>query len=173
MRVQSLGWEDPLEEGLVNPTDGEAWWDTVHAVTKSQVQWDFGLITMLLCAFIVSSVKWGQCLWLQGFLENPVSVLLKCLDRFWHKHSRNVVVIVAQCLESKSKYQVQSVCATSGAGGAAPVLKSLSPRQLQLHRRDRTPCEKFTGFSSQMEMCRHIHERWAEASRDRKIRDNK
>ena len=43
--VQSLGWEDPLEEEMAthpriscleNPMDGEAWWATVHGVTKSQ-----------------------------------------------------------------------------------------------------------------------------------------
>jgi len=43
--VQSLGWEDPLEEGLAThssvlawriPMDREAWWATVHGVTKSQ-----------------------------------------------------------------------------------------------------------------------------------------
>lgn len=93
-------------------------------------------------------------------------VLLKCLDRFWHKHSLNVVVIVTKCLESKSKYHLK------GAGGAAPVLKSLSPRQLQLNRRDRTTCERFTVFSP-MEMYSQVHERWAEASWDRKMRDNK
>ena len=42
--VQSLGWEDPLEEGMaihssilakrIHPTDRGAWWATVHAVTK-------------------------------------------------------------------------------------------------------------------------------------------
>ena len=43
--VQSLGWEDPLEEEMAthpriscleNPMDGEAWWATVHGVPKSQ-----------------------------------------------------------------------------------------------------------------------------------------
>ena len=42
--VQSLGWEDPLEEGMAVhsgilawriPMDRGAWWATVHAVTKS------------------------------------------------------------------------------------------------------------------------------------------
>ena len=45
-RIQSLGWEDPLEEemathsstlALGNPTDRGAWWATVHGVTKSQI----------------------------------------------------------------------------------------------------------------------------------------
>ena len=44
--VRSLGWEDPLEEGmethssilvLENPMDGGAWWATVH-VTQSRTQ---------------------------------------------------------------------------------------------------------------------------------------
>ena len=43
--AQSLGWEDPLEEGMAThtsilvqriPTDKGAWWVTVHGVTKSQ-----------------------------------------------------------------------------------------------------------------------------------------
>ena len=40
--VQSLGWEDALEKGypllysgLENSMDREAWWATVHGVTKS------------------------------------------------------------------------------------------------------------------------------------------
>ena len=46
-RVQSLGQEDPLEEGvanplqcscLENPTDRGAWWAAVHGVTKSQTR---------------------------------------------------------------------------------------------------------------------------------------
>ena len=47
MRVQSLGQEDLLEEGmgnpfqyscLENPMDGGAWWATVHRVTKSRTR---------------------------------------------------------------------------------------------------------------------------------------
>ena len=42
--VQSLGWEDPLEEGMTTPssipawripTDGGDWWATVHEVSES------------------------------------------------------------------------------------------------------------------------------------------
>ena len=40
--VPSLGWEEPLEEGiplqyscLVNPMDRGAWWAIVHGVEKS------------------------------------------------------------------------------------------------------------------------------------------
>ena len=44
MEVQSLGWEDPLEEGMAThsrilacriPMDRGAWWVTVHGVTKN------------------------------------------------------------------------------------------------------------------------------------------
>ena len=44
MHVQSLGQEDPLEEGMAThssilawgiPKDRGAWWATVHRVTKS------------------------------------------------------------------------------------------------------------------------------------------
>ena len=48
MQVQSLGLEDPLEEGeqgnplqyscLENPMDGGAWPTTAHGVTKSQIR---------------------------------------------------------------------------------------------------------------------------------------
>ena len=43
--VQSLGWEDPLEEGMAThsnilawqiPMDRGAWWATVYGVAKSQ-----------------------------------------------------------------------------------------------------------------------------------------
>ena len=42
--VQSLGWEDPLEEGMAThssilvwrtPVDREDWWATAHGVTES------------------------------------------------------------------------------------------------------------------------------------------
>ena len=45
--VQSLGWEDPLEEGLAMhssvlawriPKDRGTWWATVYGVAKSQTQ---------------------------------------------------------------------------------------------------------------------------------------
>ena len=45
--VQSLGWEDPLEEGMAThssilawriPMDRGAWWATVHEVPKSQTR---------------------------------------------------------------------------------------------------------------------------------------
>ena len=47
MWVQSLGWEDILEEGMATdssilawriPRDRGAWWATVHGVSKSQTQ---------------------------------------------------------------------------------------------------------------------------------------
>ena len=43
--VQSLGWEDPLEEDMAThssilawriPMDRGTWWATIHGVTKSQ-----------------------------------------------------------------------------------------------------------------------------------------
>ena len=42
--VQSLGWKDPLEEGMAThcsilawriPMDRGAWWATIHGITKS------------------------------------------------------------------------------------------------------------------------------------------
>ena len=45
--IQSLGLEDPLEEGMAThsgilawkiPTDRESWWATVHGVAQSQTQ---------------------------------------------------------------------------------------------------------------------------------------
>ena len=46
-RVQSLGWEDPLEKEMAiriqyywleNPTDRGAWWATVRGVAKSRTR---------------------------------------------------------------------------------------------------------------------------------------
>ena len=46
-QVQSLGWEDPLQEGMAThssilawrvPMAREAWWATIHGLTKSQTQ---------------------------------------------------------------------------------------------------------------------------------------
>ena len=39
-QVQSLGWEDPLEEGMSmeNSMDRGAWKATVHGVAKNQTQ---------------------------------------------------------------------------------------------------------------------------------------
>ena len=45
--VRSLGWEDPLEEGMAThssipawriPVDRGAWWVAVHGVAKSQTR---------------------------------------------------------------------------------------------------------------------------------------
>ena len=45
--IQSLGWEDPLEEGMAThstilawrmPMERGAWWAIVHGVAKSQTQ---------------------------------------------------------------------------------------------------------------------------------------
>ena len=45
--VQSLGWEDPLEESMAThssilawriPMDRGAWWATVHGVSKSRTR---------------------------------------------------------------------------------------------------------------------------------------
>ena len=46
-QVRSLGWEDPLEEGIAThsnilawriPMDRGSWWATVHGVAKSRTQ---------------------------------------------------------------------------------------------------------------------------------------
>ena len=45
--VRSLGWENPMEEGMAThfsilawriPMDGAAWWATVHWVAKSRIR---------------------------------------------------------------------------------------------------------------------------------------
>ena len=51
--IQSLGWEDPLEEGVAThssilawriPMDRGAWWATVHGVAKSWTQLSDGCV---------------------------------------------------------------------------------------------------------------------------------
>ena len=37
-RVQSLGWEDPLEKEMENSMYRRAWWATVYRVEKSRTQ---------------------------------------------------------------------------------------------------------------------------------------
>ena len=56
-RVQSLGWEDPLEDGMAlplpysclgNPTDTGAWWAIVYGVAKSWTRLsDYTLLSTL------------------------------------------------------------------------------------------------------------------------------
>ena len=36
--VRSLGWEDPLKEGMANHSSILAWWATVHGVVKNQTR---------------------------------------------------------------------------------------------------------------------------------------
>ena len=64
MQVQSLGWEDPLQEGATSsstlgwriPMDRGAWWAGVHGVTKSQTRLhDWRHIVLLLGVFC----SWG------------------------------------------------------------------------------------------------------------------
>ena len=68
MLVRSLGWEDPLEEGMAthsqyscleNSMDGETWWATVHGVTKSLHSRHKGII---LVEVRLSSVKMSMML---------------------------------------------------------------------------------------------------------------
>ena len=54
--VQSLGWEDPLEEGMaiyssILAMDRGAWWATVHGVAKSQTQLKQLSMDTLCCIF--------------------------------------------------------------------------------------------------------------------------
>ena len=52
--IRSLGWEDPLEEGMAThsntlawriPMDRGAWWATVHKVAESRILLSEGLST--------------------------------------------------------------------------------------------------------------------------------
>ena len=64
--VQSLGWEDPLEEGMAThssilawriPMDRGAWWATVHGVAESDTtERDF----FSLFGELKSHMPWGQ-----------------------------------------------------------------------------------------------------------------
>ena len=64
--VRSLSQEDPLEEGMAThsgdvdwriPTDREAWWATVHRVTKSWTRLK-QLSTALHNTYIKISLEW-------------------------------------------------------------------------------------------------------------------
>ena len=57
--VRSLGWEDPLEEGMVIhssilawriPMDRGAWWATVHRVADSDINWAIKHSTRTYCS---------------------------------------------------------------------------------------------------------------------------
>ena len=61
--VQSLGWEDPLEEGMATPSsilawripmDRGAWWTTVHEVAKSRTRRE------RLCERLSTHTLWKQ-----------------------------------------------------------------------------------------------------------------
>ena len=70
-QVWSLGWEDPLEEGMAThssilawriPMDREAWRATAHGVTKSR--WDWSDWALILFFPIPSPLRvhcWGGC----------------------------------------------------------------------------------------------------------------
>ena len=63
MRVQSLGWEDALEEGMATLSNILAWripWSeaTVHGVTKSQTQLE--RLTFSLFHFSLKKIANGQ-----------------------------------------------------------------------------------------------------------------
>ena len=60
--VRSLGWEDPLEEGMAThssvlawrfPMDRGAWWATVHGVPESQTRLNDQQFLLHLLLFIV------------------------------------------------------------------------------------------------------------------------
>ena len=94
--VQSLGWEDPLEEGMGThssilvwriPMDRGGWWATVHGVAKNQTwldmtgwlstaqhKWNWVCQIIEVCWFLVSTAKsWGQPVLLQGILKQKTS----------------------------------------------------------------------------------------------------
>ena len=65
-RIQSLGWEDPLEEGMAThssilawkiPMDRGGWRATVHGVAKSQTQLSERLAVQKLtqCSYIITT----------------------------------------------------------------------------------------------------------------------
>ena len=63
-RVRSLSQKDPLEEEwqptpiscLENPMDREAWWATVHGVTKSQTRLNDRAHT-LICLVVLDALR--------------------------------------------------------------------------------------------------------------------
>ena len=88
--VQSLGWEDPLEEGLAThsgilawriPMGSGAWWATVHGVAKSQT-W--------LC--FTQHMKQGLCLSPHQALRLPAKPAMSSVDFLQHVCGQSHVI---------------------------------------------------------------------------------
>ena len=97
MWVQFLGWEDPMEEGMVthssilawkNSMDRGAWKATVHGVTKSRtwLKW-FSTAQQHLLLFIVV-VQLLSCIWLCDLMDcsMPGFSVLHYLPEFDQTH---------------------------------------------------------------------------------------
>ena len=66
-RIQSLGWDDPLEKGMVThssifawriPREKEVWWATVHRVSNSQTRLsNYTLFLMIYNVGLISGVQ--------------------------------------------------------------------------------------------------------------------
>ena len=85
--VRSLGWKDPLEEGIAThsniltwriPTDRGAWWATVHKVTKSP-RWLSAAQHMVDGVALATSLssKQSQVMMLNIYLKHQKN-FLKC-----------------------------------------------------------------------------------------------
>ena len=92
MGVQSLGQEDPLEEGMAihssvlawrMPMERGAWWATVYGVTKSQTQLSMHAICMFQRCFAkYPTLSFPHCVQKSVFMS--MSPLLPCT--YNHQH---------------------------------------------------------------------------------------
>ena len=103
--VQSLGQEDPLEEGMANPNqhsclensmDNGAWWTTVHGVTKSQTWLSIPPYIQMFGYFHIYSiflfwhkclVKFFHCTWLLVFFFFFLYIYLGFLSIYFRRES--------------------------------------------------------------------------------------
>ena len=165
--VWFLGWEDPLEEGMVThssifawriPMDRGAWWTTVHGVTNSQAQlsdWAHSTLPKRLGDRSVQFSQW--CPTLQphelqharspcpsptpGVYPNPCP-----LNRWCHPTISSSVIPFSSCPQSFSasgSFQMSQLFPSGGQSIGVSASKSVLPMNTQ----DWSPLE-WTGWIS-------------------------
>ena len=100
MQVWSLGWEDPLEEGMVTHSSmlaGEShgqrtWWATVHGVAKSQT--------------------WLKGLSMYAYIPNEMGISLRFSSRMLKMPSGFFLSLLVEYVGKESESEVGQLCPT-------------------------------------------------------------